>query len=191
VRGDLLLATSDPGADRMRISRLDPRALTLTASEPVGGEKGGDATNQRAAIVFETAPWLEPEGRIDLFVAGRYDFREAREGNCTHMYRCYTIGDRAWLGRGGWKCDQTWNEWTYTLSGVAAAWFHGRPWHAGRFYTFPHWDPRGLKDSIAIGTHADGVCDTLRDHDDWALIAREGLVRSLLHARPAAGRARD
>ena len=98
---------------------------------------------------------------------------------------------RAWLGREGWKCDQTWNEWTYTLSPVAAAWWKGRPWHAGRFYTFPVWDPQGWKDAIALGWQVDGVCDTMRDHDDWALVVRDGLVRSILHARPAAGRAKD
>jgi hypothetical protein len=191
VKHELLMATSDPGGDRMRLTRLDPATFRVISTEPVGGEKGGDATNQRAAIVFETAPWLEPEGRVDIFVAGKYDLAGKDPNNCTHMYRCYTIGDKAWLGRAGWKCDMTWNEWTYTLSGVAAAWFHGRPWHASRYFTIPVWDPQGWKDSLCIASHADGVCDVMHDFNDWELIERQGLVRSILHASTPRGRPND
>ncbi len=189
VKGHLLLATSDVGTDRMRLSRLDPKTFGVVSTEPVGGEKGGDATNQRAAVVFGTGPWLPPEGEIGIYVAGKYDLKNRDPNSCTHMFRCYTIGDKAWLGRGGWKCDMTWNEWTYTLSGVGVAWFKGRPWHAGRFFTIPVWDPGGLKDSLCIGPSADGICDSgLRDWNDWEIITATGLERSILHAHTPRGR---
>lgn len=181
VKHELLMATSDLTSDRMRLTRLDPANFKVISTEPVGGEKGGDATNQRAAILFETAPWLEPEGRVDIFVAGKFDLKNPDPNSCTHLFRCYTIGDKEWLGRAGWKCDMTWNEWTYTLSGVGAAWFHGRPWHASRFFTIPVWDPQGVKDSMCIADQADGVCDSgLKDCNDWEIISGIGLQRSIL-----------
>ena len=64
------------------------------------------------------APWLPAAGRVDIFHAGILDGTPRPN---THMYRSYTIGDRAWQGREGWKEDQTWNEWSYSTAGPGAA----------------------------------------------------------------------
>ncbi len=163
----------------------DLRVSSLYETEPVGGPKASDATTRRAAVLFETQSWLPKEGRVDIFHAGILD---GTPGPNTHMYRSYSIGDKAWLGRNGWKEDQVFNEWSYSTAGPGAALHGGRPWQATRFYT-PYPGGERWNDRIALAPTADGICDwDLRDHDDWALIRDRGLVRSILHAHTPRGR---
>jgi hypothetical protein len=182
----LVLVTTDAGSNRLRCSRLDPHDFSVRATELVGGLAGGDATTQRPAVLFETGPDVEPAGRVDIFVSGATDW--SKPGAWAHMFRCYTIGDKEWRGRDGWKCDMTWNEWSYTTAGPGAAWYAGRPWEATRFYTFwaggTQWNDR-----VTIAPNADGICDSgLRDCDDWEIITSVGLERSILQAATPTGK---
>lgn len=184
VADELLLVTTDERTYRLRLTRLDPETLAVRKTEPVGGPRGSDATSRRPAVVFETAPWLPREGRVDIFHAGILDVPSPN----THMYRSYTIGDKGWLRRDGWKEDQTWNEWSYSTAGPGAALHDGHPWHASRFYT-PYGGPNRWNDHVTIAPHADGICDSgIKDHDDWKLIRDRGLERSILTISEPRGR---
>jgi hypothetical protein len=166
VQDELLVVTAEPGNRRLKLTRVDPATRAVRSTGWVGGPRASDATDRRPAVVFDAGPWVQAGGRVDVFHAGILD---APSPN-THMYRSFTIGDRAWRGREGWKEDQTWNEWSYSTAGPGAALHGGRPWHASRF-----WTPYSAQwtDRVAIGPLADGVePGALRDHDDWALVAR-------------------
>lgn len=166
VADELLVVTAEAGSRRLKLHRVDPATRAVRSSVWVGGPRASDATDRRPAVVFDAGPWVQAGGRVDIFHAGILD---APHPN-THMYRSYTIGDRAWRGREGWKEDQTWNEWSYSTAGPGAALHGGRPWHASRFWT-PYSDR--WTDRVAIGPLADGVePGALRDHDDWALVDR-------------------
>lgn len=174
---------SDKRPWRLRLSRVDVQSWKTVGSEWVGGNKGGDSTTRRPALLFATAPWLPAEGEINVYHAGIVD---AEQPNL-HMYRSYTIGDRNWRKRQGWKEDQTWNEWSYSRDAPTAAWYRGRPWQATRFYT--HYDSgKRWNDHIAIAPNADGICDrNMRDVNDWELMERVGIPRSILQRRVPRG----
>jgi hypothetical protein len=182
-KDQLLLVTTDDKTNRLHLCRLDPETIAVVSSEQVGGPHGTDATNRRPAVAFETSEWLPPEGRVDIFHAAILGAK--LEGWNTHMYRSYSIGDKAWLGRNGWKEDMTWNEWSYSSAAPAIALRHGRPWKVDRFWG----GESPLNDRICVAWEADGICDAdMHDHDDWALIRDKGLERSILHVSEPRGR---
>jgi hypothetical protein len=182
LRDEVLLVTTDEKTWRLRLTRIDPETLAVTKTEPVGGPHASDATSRRPAVLFETQPWLPEAGRIDIFHAGIVDGPNPN----THMYRSFTIGDKEWQGRGGWKEDMTWNEWSYSTAGPGAALHGGHPWHADLFW-WGEQDPHSWH--VAIAPNADGICDAdLHDFDDWAEIRDHGLERSILTIQEPRGR---
>ncbi len=183
--GQLLCAgTLRASQGRMHLWRIDLSSLELVADEPVGGSQGKDATSCRPAVVLQSGPGLPEQGRINIYHAGRF---KPGDPNSYHMWRSFTIGDKTWRGREGWKQEQMFNQWSYSNAGPGAALHAGKPVVITRFWT--HYSSKTRNDALCVAFDGDGIVDrSLRDHDDWAAICDRGLEQSILIVHRPRGR---
>ncbi len=183
LAGQLLIAGAQRSDGRLHLWRVGLDSLVLVADEPIGGPRGSDAASCRPAVVFQEGPGLPPEGRINVYHSGRF-----RPGspNSFHMWRSFTIGDRAWRNRDGWKEEQMFNQWSYSTAGPGAALLGDKPVVVTRFWT--HYSSKTRNDEVCIAFDGDGVVDrSLRDHDDWETVCERGLEQSILVVRTPRG----